>query len=218
MQDSLLEFASRTKNQIEILRKENEQFNAITKNDLQNLQKQIDMQINDCNKNTSNELTYTNKFFNKQLAESENKLLDQNNHLLNILIEISNKNNFQFESVKECCIVQSNNMKSIIQTLQKIINSSFYDLENSNKQSLEVIGNSLTRLSEKIDLDSKMHKESQENSASNSSSEKSFKIIKNYYDEQRSITFDEKFKIMESKLNMILFHLNIKEKNNEESP
>jgi hypothetical protein len=43
--------------------------------------------------------------------------------------------------------------KSIIAALQNIINSSFYDLENSSRQSLDVIGNSLTLLNRKLDAE-----------------------------------------------------------------
>ena len=209
MQDFLLEFSSRTNNQIEAFRKEAEQFNAHVKSDMSNLQNQIDRSINDCTRNTSNELTYTNKYFNTQIAESETKLLNQNNQLLNILIEISNKNNFQFESVKECCIVQSNNMKSIITTLQKIINTSFYDLENSNRQSLEVIGNALTRLSENINVsESKLQSES--GTTARTANEKSFKMIKSYMEEQKSNILEEKMNMLDSKLNLLLDTVNRK--------
>ena len=209
MQDFLLEFSSRTNNQIEAFRKEAEQFNAHVKSDMSNLQNQIDRSINDCTRNTSNELTYTNKYFNTQIAESETKLLNQNNQLLNILIEISNKNNFQFESVKECCIVQSNNMKSIITTLQKIINTSFYDLENSNRQSLEVIGNALTRLSENINV-SESKLQSETGTTARTANEKSFKMIKSYMEEQKSNILEEKMNMLDSKLNLLLDTVNRK--------
>ena len=209
MQDFLLEFSSRTNNQIEAFRKEAEQFTAHVKSDMSNLQNQIDRSINDCTRNTSNELTYTNKYFNTQIAESETKLLNQNNQLLNILIEISNKNNFQFESVKECCIVQSNNMKSIITTLQKIINTSFYDLENSNRQSLEVIGNALTRLSENINV-SESKLQSETGTTARTANEKSFKMIKSYMEEQKSNILEEKMNMLDSKLNLLLDTVNRK--------
>ena len=209
MQDFLLEFSSRTNNQIEAFRKEAEQFNAHVKSDMSNLQNQIDRSINDCTRNTSTELTYTNKYFNTQIAESETKLLNQNNQLLNILIEISNKNNFQFESVKECCIVQSNNMKSIITTLQKIINTSFYDLENSNRQSLEVIGNALTRLSENINV-SESKLQSETGTTARTANEKSFKMIKSYMEEQKSNILEEKMNMLDSKLNLLLDTVNRK--------
>lgn len=209
MQDFLIEFASRTNLQVESFRSEQNRNNSLITSDIANLKKQLDESIDDCTKTTSNELTYTNKIFNTQIAESESKLLDQNNQLLNILIEISNKNNFQFESVKECCIVQSNNMKSIIGTLQKIINTSFYDLENSNRQSLEVIGNSLTRLQENLRLESaKLEKD--ETSGAKSGTEKSFKMIKNYFDQQKMNSMEEKMLSFDLKLNKVLNLLNKK--------
>jgi len=219
MQDFLLEFSSRTNQQIENFRAEQHANNVNVKKDITILQKQIDESINDCTKTTSDELTYTNKIFNTQIAESESKLLNQNNQLLNILIEISNKNNFQFESVKECCIVQSNNMKSIITTLQNIINSSFYDLENSNRQSLEVIGNSLTRLMEALNAQkSKLEKDASPPPGATSSTQKSFKIIKSYFDQQKSQTIEEKIQTLDVKLNSIISLFNQIKNHDEKSP
>ena len=208
MQDFLIEFASRTNLQVESFRSEQKRNNSLVQSDIANLKKQLDESINDCTKTTSDELTYTNKIFNTQIAESESKLLNQNNQLLNILIEISNKNNFQFESVKECCIVQSNNMKSIIGTLQKIINTSFYDLENSNRQSLEVIGNSLTRLMENLRTESAKLEKDEPAVSKTAGTEKSFKMIKNYFDQQKMNTMEEKMLSFDTKLNRVIDLLN----------
>ena len=208
MQDFLIEFASRTNLQVESFRSEQKRNNSLVQSDIANLKKQLDESINDCTKTTSDELTYTNKIFNTQIAESESKLLNQNNQLLNILIEISNKNNFQFESVKECCIVQSNNMKSIIGTLQKIINTSFYDLENSNRQSLEVIGNSLTRLMENLRTESAKLEKDEPAVSKTTGTEKSFKMIKNYFDQQKMNTMEEKMLSFDTKLNRVIDLLN----------
>lgn len=208
MQDFLLEFSSRTNQQLESFRAEQRLNNEQTKKDINSLQKQIDNSINDCTKSTSNELTYTNKIFNTQIAESESKLLNQNNQLLKMLIDLSNKSNFQFESVKECCIVQSNNMKSIIGALQNIINSSFYDLENSNRQSLDVIGNSLTLLNQKLDVERSRFTKDDTPPTTSKTTEKSFKIIKNYFDQQKAQTTEEKIQKIDNKLNSLISKFN----------
>lgn len=219
MQDFLLEFSSRTNNQIEMFRSEQSRNNSLLKADITTLQKGIDNSINDCTKNTSNELTYTNKVFNTQIAESETKLLNQNNQLLNLLIEISNKNNFQFESVKETCIVQSNNMKSLINTLQNIINSSFYDLENSNRQGLEVIGNNLSRLMDSVNTQ-KDKFEKDTTPTNPTPTQKSFKIIKSYFDQQKAGTVEERIQGLDIKLNSLIamFKENKKREKTEQEP
>jgi hypothetical protein len=86
-----------------------------------------------------------------QIAASETKLIDKHNQLLDMIMDMNNRNTLRFES----------------------------------------IGNALSRLEDNP-----------------RSSDKSFKVIKSYFDEQKSNTLDDRLKVLEAKLNLLLENLN----------
>ena len=118
--------------------------------DLLQLENRFDNSITDSKINTSNELTYTNKHFNMQIVASETKLIDKHNQLLDMIMDMNNRNTLRFES----------------------------------------IGDALSRLE-----------------SNPRSSDKSFKVIKSYFDEQKSNSLDDRLNVFESKLNLLLENL-----------
>ena len=69
----------------------------------------------------------------------------------NILLNVSKKNLFQFESIKHYWINQTKNLKAIILSSQKLVEDSFIDLERNNRQELDIIQKNLNNRIENID-------------------------------------------------------------------
>lgn len=130
LQDSLNEFASVTSQQIVAFRKETNLENIKFKNELESLKKIV--------KETNESISYTNKYFNTRLAESEQKFLFQIVKIESILIEMTKRALFQFESIKESCITEPKNLKSIILSSERLLGDFLVDLIKSNKQSLNL--------------------------------------------------------------------------------
>lgn len=130
LQDSLNDFALTTNEQIGLFRDEVKSVNTKLKNDLVNLQKMVE--------ETNADIAYTNKYFNTRLAESEQKFLLQIMKLESILIDMTKKALFQFESVKESCITEPKNLKSVIIKSERILEDFLSDLIQSNKQNISL--------------------------------------------------------------------------------
>ena len=88
------------------------------------MQKLVEESISNSMNKTSEEFIYTNKYFNRQLADSEQRFLTHMTRLESVLIDMSQNALFQFESVKECCMSESKNLKSIIISSEKLIEDS----------------------------------------------------------------------------------------------
>ncbi len=130
LQDSLNEFSITTTNQINIFREEVKIVNNKVKTDLDNLQKIV--------KETNEDIAYTKKYFNTRLSESEQNFLMQIMKLEGILIEMTRKALFQFESVKESCITEPKNLRSIIINSEKLLEEFLADLIKSNQQNVNM--------------------------------------------------------------------------------
>jgi hypothetical protein len=92
--------------------------------DLGRVQQLVEESISNSMNKTSQEFIYTNKYFNRQLADSEQRFLTHMTRIESVLIEMSRNALFQFESVKECCMSESKNLKSIIISSEKLIEDS----------------------------------------------------------------------------------------------
>lgn len=88
------------------------------------MQQLVGESISNVTRKTSEEFIYTNKYFNTQLADSEQRFIAHMTRLESVLIEMSRNALFQFESVKECCMSESKNLKSIIISSEKLIEDS----------------------------------------------------------------------------------------------
>jgi hypothetical protein len=128
LQDSLNEFSGITINQINTFREEMKIVNRKVNNDLDNLQKDII--------DAKEDIAYTNKYFNSRLAESEQKFVSQVTKVESILIEMARKALFQFESVKESCITEPKNLRSVIINSEKLLEEFLADLIKSNQQNI----------------------------------------------------------------------------------
>jgi hypothetical protein len=123
LQDSLNDFSSNTLNQISLFRDEMKQINTKLNLNVNNLQNEMHK--------TAENLAYTNKYFNTRLAESEFKFLNQMKRLECIQVENTTNSLFQFESVKETCVTEPKNIKSVIKTSEKLLQDYLYDLIGS---------------------------------------------------------------------------------------
>ncbi len=130
LQDSLNEFSITTTSQLNVFREEVKVVNNKIKNDLDSLQKVV--------KETNEDIAYTKKYFNTRLSESEQKFLMQIMKLEGILIEMARKALFQFESVKESCITEPKNLRSIIINSEKLLEEFLADLIKSNQQNVNM--------------------------------------------------------------------------------
>ena len=129
LQDSLNEFSTTTNNQISLFREEVKSVNNKVKTDLESLQKIVQA--------TNEDIAYSNKYFNTRFTESEQKFLMQIMKLESILIEMTRKALFQFESVKESCITEPKNLKSLIISSEKLLGEFLADLIKSNQQNVK---------------------------------------------------------------------------------
>lgn len=132
LQDSLNEYSSNAAQQINEFREEVKQLNNKVKVDLSVVQKIIEESISTCIRRTSEEFVYTNKYFNQQLSETEQRFQTQMQRLESFLIEMTKKALFQFESVKECCVSESKNLKSIIISSEKLMEVSMNDMSQQH--------------------------------------------------------------------------------------
>ena len=126
LQDSLNEFSSIALNQISTFRDEMNTVNKKVNNDLDNLQTDVHK--------ASQDIAYTKKYFNTRLAESEQKFLSQIMKLESILIDMTRRALFQFESVKESIITEPKNIKSLIKNSEKVLEDFLAELVTSNQQ------------------------------------------------------------------------------------
>jgi hypothetical protein len=132
LQDSLNEFSSNTNQQINKFREESKELNVKVKLDLDKVQKLVDNSIQNSIEKTSHEFIYTNKYLNTQLAELEKKFQLQTNKIECVLTEMTKNALFQCESIKECCMTESKNLKSVILSSEKLMENSLTDLERAN--------------------------------------------------------------------------------------
>jgi hypothetical protein len=82
-------------------------------------------------------LAYTNRYFYSRLAESELKYLNQMKRVESIQVETNNNEMFQLESVKETCVIEPKNIRSVVKTSEKLLEDYLWDLVKSlvfNKQ------------------------------------------------------------------------------------
>jgi hypothetical protein len=95
--DQLIDMSSRTNQQFVNAR---EQYLKLISNVMDRIS-QSEKNVSDSIIESSNqEFKYTNKYFNSQIEETEVKIMDITTKLQKILLDIANKHNFQFESIK----------------------------------------------------------------------------------------------------------------------
>ena len=129
LQDFLHEFANMTNEQIEQVKQDASHLNAAIKGELKNAHSLIDAKISDNDKRTSGSFKDMNKFLIQHLAGVESRLTAEHHRLHSRSNEIAAKTTFQLESVKECSIVQANNLKAMFGRVQERNDEAYKQLE-----------------------------------------------------------------------------------------
>lgn len=96
LQDSLIEFSNLTLEQIDELKDNANKLNIKLNTEIKQTKELINGSIADCNKKTSSEFDYTNKFFMTHLAGIEARLLAELQKLTNYINEVIRFYKFYF--------------------------------------------------------------------------------------------------------------------------
>lgn len=137
LQDSIIELTNLTNLQIAQVREENNQSHKNVVSRLGETRSDLEQSIQKLASETDERLTKMNTTFNDQLVESEDHICKLNNRIQNILVDFSNKTQFQFESTKDYSTNQTKNFKQTVMGLQDSIEESFHELTKTNREELE---------------------------------------------------------------------------------
>jgi len=133
LQDSLIEFSDTTLQQINEIKQETKNMNTTLRKDLDKIQNVLE--------ESSGDLNYTNKYFNTRFTESEQAFKNQIVRLEAILVELTEKSLFQYESVKETCINERKSIKESIKISTNFLEEFVTDLVNKLTKSSQIKSN-----------------------------------------------------------------------------
>lgn len=129
IQDTLNEFSTSTLHYISEFKNETNCLNKTMQSEFESIQ----TKLND----SSGDLMYTNKYFNTRLADTEQKFSSQVTRLESLLIDMTMKALFQFETIKQACIVEPRAIKSLIVSSEKLLEEFLGDLIRNTYQQRE---------------------------------------------------------------------------------
>lgn len=139
LQDSIIELSNRTIELIDEFKQESKSNTSNLSDKLTLTESRLETLLGNYERKTDEEFKYTNNFLNNHLKDAEQHLVSLNDKIQNILIGLTKKQTFQYESIKENTITNSQLLRSIIVESLKSFEESFNDSQRNQSNLLDTV-------------------------------------------------------------------------------